>query len=96
MQTLKHIVVNFHFFDDDDDDGDDDLVSYILSTFEDIEDMRTKNMTGIKIITPRIFLHNNLETRRLLDWGNLYEKLSTPGWSLSETQIIISENQSYR
>ena len=80
MQTLKHIVVNIHFYE-----GDDPLSSYgILSMFED---MRTKNI--IETVTIRIF--NNRDANRLKDdCGRLDEVLTSTGWfSLKRVSLTI-------
>ena len=80
MRTLKHIVVNIHFYD-----GDDPLSSYgILSMFED---MRSKNI----IETVTILFCNCRDVNRLKDdWVRLDEVLTSTGWfSLKRVSLTI-------
>ena len=80
MQTLKHIVVNFH-----DVDGDTPLLR-IPSEFED---MRTKNI--IETVTIGI-MFKIFASFRLVgdDWGRLDEILTSPGWfSLKRVSLAI-------
>ena len=77
MQTLKHIAVNIYFYDDY------DLLSGILSTFED---MRTENI--IETVTIKF-----MGAKRSIlgsEWGRLDEVLTAPGWfSLKRVSLAV-------
>ena len=81
MQTLKHIVVNFH-------DVDDRYTSQ-LGIPSEFEDMRTKNI--IETVTIGI-MFKIFASFRLVgdDWGRLDEILTSPGWfSLKRVSLAI-------
>ena len=79
MQTLKHIVVNIHYYD-----GYDPLFGILCM----LEGMRTKNV--IETVTIGI-LHNMHPNRRLKDdWSRLDEVLTSAGWfSLERVSLTI-------
>ena len=86
MQTLKHIVVNFH-------DVDDRYTS-LLGIPSEFEDMRTKNI--IETVTIGI-MFQIFASFRLVgdDWGRLDKILTSPDWfSLKRVSLAI-KNPSY-